>query len=194
MPERLSAPKIHGFSAVMPWHELCVGKGWAERGTNMEAIMRIKKILAPTDLSKRSMAGVRAAIELAKKSDAEVTVYHVLRLDEFMRFDLTRARPLMLEKLIAKCRAELDALLACGLPDLKPLSGVKTAVELGVPCKNIVDKAERDGMDMIVMSTHGRSGLAHVFTGSVTESVVRHAPCAVLSIRPAAADKAAAAA
>jgi universal stress protein A len=156
----------------------------------MEGVMKIKKILAPTDLSKRSMAGVRAAIELAKKSEADVTVYHVLCLDEFIRFELTRARPLMLEKLIGKCRAELDALLACELPDLKPLCGVKTAVELGVPDKNIIDKAKRDEADMIVMSTHGRSGLAHVFTGSVTEAVVRHAPCAVLSIRPEPADKA----
>jgi universal stress protein A len=155
--------------------------------------MKIEKILAPTDLSKRSMAGVRAAIEIAKESDAEVTVYHVLCVDEFVRFELTRARPLMLEKLIEKCRGELDALLSCELPDLRPFSGVKTAVEVGVPDKNIVDKAKRDEADMIVMSTHGRTGLAHVFTGSVTEAVVRRAPCAVLSIRPEPADTAAAA-
>ncbi|HEY1374957.1 MAG TPA: universal stress protein [Candidatus Binatia bacterium] len=146
--------------------------------------MKIKKILAPTDLSKTSMAGVRAAIEMAKESDAEVTVYHVLCLDEFVRFELTRARPLMLEKLTEKCRAELDALLSCELPELRPFSRVKTAVEVGVPDKNIVDKATRDEVDMIVMSTNGRTGVAHVFSGSVTESVVRRAPCAVLSIRP----------
>jgi nucleotide-binding universal stress UspA family protein len=156
--------------------------------------MKIKKILAPTDLSKRSMAGVRAAIELARESDAEVTVYHVLCLDEFVRFELTRARPMMLEKLIEKCRAELDAFLSCELPDLRPLSGVRTVVEVGVPDKNIVEKAGRDAVDMIVMSTHGRTGLAHVFTGSVTESVVRRAPCAVLSVRPEPAYAAAAAA
>lgn len=157
--------------------------------------MKIKKILAPTDLSKESMAGVRAAVELAKESDAEVTVYHVLCLDEFIRFELTRARPLMLERLIEKCRAELDAALAFELADLRPLSRVKTVVELGVPDKNIVEKAKRDEVDMIVMSTHGRTGLAHVLTGSVTEDVVRRAPCVVLSIprEPAKATVAAAA-
>ena len=156
--------------------------------------MNIKKILAPTDLSKESIAGVRAAIDLAKKSAAEVTVYHVLCLDEFIRFELTRARPLMLEKLLGKCRAELDALLASELADLGPLPGLKTAVELGVPEKNIVEKAQRDEADVIVMSTHGRTGLAHVLTGSVTEAVVRRSPCAVLSIRPEPAKRAAAAA
>ena len=96
----------------------------------------------------------------------------------------------MLEKLIEKCRAELDALLACALPDLRPLSGVKTTVELGVPEKNIIERAKRDGVDMIVMSTHGRTGLAHVLTGSVTEAVVRRAPCVVLSIPPEPAKRA----
>ncbi|HEY6200910.1 MAG TPA: universal stress protein [Candidatus Binatia bacterium] len=156
--------------------------------------MKISKILAPTDLSKRSMAGVRAAIELAKKSDAEVTVYHVLCLDEFIRFELTRARPLMLEKLLAKYRAELEALLASELADIRPLPSIKTTVELGVPEKNIVEKAKHDEVDLVVMSTHGRTGLAHVFTGSVTEAVVRRAPCAVLSIRPEPAQTAVAAA
>jgi nucleotide-binding universal stress UspA family protein len=156
--------------------------------------MKVEKILAPTDLSKRSMAGVRAAIDLAKKSDAEVTVYHVLCLDEFIRFELTRARPLMLEKLLAKCRAELEGLLAAELADLGPLPSIKITVELGVPEKNIIEKAQRDEVDIVVMSTHGRTGLAHVFTGSVTEAVVRRAPCAVLSIRPEPAKTAAAAA
>ncbi|HKA34126.1 MAG TPA: universal stress protein [Candidatus Binatia bacterium] len=156
--------------------------------------MKIKKILAPTDLSKESMAGVRAAIEMAKKSDAEVTVYHVVCLDEFMRFELTRVRPLMLDRLLEKYRAELGALLESDLADLRPLPSVTTMIELGVPDKNIVEKAQRDSVDLIVMSTHGRTGLAHVLTGSVTEAVVRRAPCAVLSIHPEPAKAAAAAA
>ncbi len=149
--------------------------------------MKVKKILAPTDLSKTSMAGVRAAIELAKDSNAEVTVYHVLCLDEFIRFELTRARPLMLDKLLAKSRAELEASLAPEIADLQPLPVIKIEVELGVPDKNIVDKAKRDEVDIVVMSTHGRTGLSHMFTGSVTESVVSRAPCAVLSIHPGSA-------
>ncbi len=156
--------------------------------------MKIQKILAPTDLSKMSMAGVRAAVDLAKKSDAEVTVYHVICLDEFIRFELTRVRPLMLEKLLQKCRVELEALLESELADLKPLPEIKTAIELGAPEQNIIAKAMDDGADVIVMSTHGRTGLSHVFTGSVTESVVRRAPCAVFSIRPAAVKRSVAAA
>ena len=55
---------------------------------------------------------------------------------------------------------------------------------MGLAYKNIVERARDDGADLIVMSTHGRTGFSHVLLGSVTEKVVRTAPCAVVSIRP----------
>jgi len=65
---------------------------------------------------------------------------------------------------------------------------------MGAPAKNIVQEAKKEGADLIVMSTHGRTGLAHMLVGSVTEKVIRHAPCPVLSIHTHMAEKAAVAA
>ena len=62
---------------------------------------------------------------------------------------------------------------------------VHEKVEIGTPEINIVEQAKKEGSDLIVISTHGRSGLTHILLGIVTEKVVRRAPCPVLSIRPA---------
>jgi nucleotide-binding universal stress UspA family protein len=62
---------------------------------------------------------------------------------------------------------------------------VRQKVELGTAYSNITDLAEREAVDMIIMSTHGRTGLDHILLGSVTEKVIAHAPCPVLAI-PAA--------
>ena len=148
--------------------------------------MNFKKILAPTDLSELSLIGVRAALELAKTIDAEVIVYYVVCLDEFIRFELSHVKPVLLAKLLQKHRSEVEAILESHLGDVLSSVRVRTVVELGIPENNIVDKAKYEDVDLIVISTHGRTGLSHVFTGSVTESVVRLAPCPVLSIRPEA--------
>lgn len=60
---------------------------------------------------------------------------------------------------------------------------VETIVEKGIPFNEIVNKGEKLEMDIIVIGTHGRSGLAHVMMGSVAEKVVRKAPCPVLTVR-----------
>jgi nucleotide-binding universal stress UspA family protein len=66
------------------------------------------------------------------------------------------------------------------------LSGLKVReeVEIGTPAEKIVEKAAAEGVDMIIMCTHGRSGVRHFLIGSVTERVVRLAACPVLSVRP----------
>ena len=61
---------------------------------------------------------------------------------------------------------------------------VDERVELGSADKNILEQAEKEGVDLIVISTHGRTGLSRAFLGSVTERVVRNAPCLVLAIPP----------
>jgi len=61
---------------------------------------------------------------------------------------------------------------------------VRQEVGIGTPYKAIVDAAVAEGVDLIVMSTHGRTGLAHMLIGSVTERVLRRAPCPVLAVPP----------
>jgi nucleotide-binding universal stress UspA family protein len=67
-------------------------------------------------------------------------------------------------------------------------SGVDVArrVVVGIPYRKIVEVAEEEKADLIVMTTHGRTGLSHLVMGSVAEKIVRTAPCPVLTIRPTA--------
>ena len=141
---------------------------------------RIKKILAPTDMSELSQAGVRYALDLARRVGAQVTVYHVVSTDELMQQELGGP----LSQILERYEQGLQKFLDEHFSDILPLVEVRTKVEIGAPDDNIVQEAEKEGMDMVVLSTHGRTGLSHILVGSVTERVVRHAPCPVLSIRP----------
>ncbi|OGQ82682.1 MAG: hypothetical protein A3F90_19235 [Deltaproteobacteria bacterium RIFCSPLOWO2_12_FULL_60_19] len=144
---------------------------------------RIKKILAPTDMSELSQGGVRYALDLARRVGAQVTVYHVVSTDELMQQELGGP----LSQILERYEQGLQKFLDEHFSDILPLVEVRTKVEIGAPDDNIVQEAEKEGMDMVVLSTHGRTGLSHILVGSVTERVVRHAPCPVLSIRPKAA-------
>ena len=141
---------------------------------------RIKKILAPTDMSELSQGGVRYALDLARRVGAQVTVYHVVSTDELMQQELGGP----LSQILERYEQALQKFLDEHFSDILPLVEVRTKVEIGAPDDNIVQEAEKEGMDMVVLSTHGRTGLSHILVGSVTERVVRHAPCPVLSIRP----------
>jgi nucleotide-binding universal stress UspA family protein len=152
---------------------------------------KMKKILAPTDFSELSQAGIRHALNLARDLGAEVTVYHVVSQEELIRYSkeirekLAYASPLPSgDQLLEKYEEALDRFLRDHFSDL--LSGVtiRRKVEFGEPYRNIVDEAEKEGVDWIVISTHGRTGLSHALMGSVTEKVVRYAPCPVLSVHP----------
>lgn len=141
---------------------------------------KIKKILAPTDLSELSLAGVHWALDLAGTTGAEVTVYHAVGTEELMRYGREGVLHDFLEKFESGLRRFVETHCADRLSDK-----VHTKVGLGSADINIVEEAAKEGVDLIVISTHGRTGLAHVLVGSVTEKVVRHAPCPVLSIHPA---------
>ena len=151
----------------------------------------VKKILAPTDLSKLSLTGLRYAFNLAQNFGAEVTVYHVINRDEIMQFSEQLQRlgnPVAIgrhtDNLLEESQDALSHFLSDNMADLLSLVKVRTKVEIGLPFKNIVERARDDGADLIVMSTHGRTGFSHILLGSVTEKVVRTAPCPVVSIHP----------
>lgn len=141
---------------------------------------KIKKILAPTDLSDLSLAGVRYALNLARTVGAAVTVYHAIETEELMRYGRSGLRG----DLVEKYDTALQRFLEIHCSDFLPGVEIHTKAELGTPDVNIVDEAKKNGVDLIVISTHGRTGLSHILVGSVIERVVRNAPCPVLSIRP----------
>jgi nucleotide-binding universal stress UspA family protein len=140
---------------------------------------KIEKILAPTDLSELSALGLRYALELSRGWGAEVTVYHTANAAELASY-----KAFSLQDLIAKHEKSLSQFLHERFADLLPLIELREKVEIGEPAANILAEAEKEGSDLIVMSTHGRTGLAHILMGSVTEEVVRNAVCPVFSVHP----------
>jgi nucleotide-binding universal stress UspA family protein len=83
----------------------------------------------------------------------------------------------------------LRQFLTDNFSDLLPGVNVREEVELGRGDESIVKEAKKQAVDLIVMSTQGRSGLAHVLRGSVTEHVIRNAPCPVVAIGPESIEK-----
>ena len=141
---------------------------------------KFTKILAPTDLSELSCLGLRYALELAREQSAEIIVLHVVPIGE--DWLSTRPESTPLRDLMAKERAALNEFLQERFAEFFNLIELRQRVEVGAPHANIAEMAEREGADLIVMSTHGRTGLEHMLMGSVTEKVVARAPCPVLSI------------
>lgn len=141
---------------------------------------RIMKIVAATDLSELSKLGVRYALEMARDSSAEVIVYHTIEVGG----NWTDGSPIgaRYRDLLEDSRRILDKFLADNFADCIDLVEVRAVAELGVPERNITAVAEREGADLIVMSTHGRTGLDHMILGSVAEKVVARASCPVLVV------------
>ncbi|HKA34127.1 MAG TPA: universal stress protein [Candidatus Binatia bacterium] len=150
---------------------------------------KLRKILAPTDLSDMSRAGVRYALETAALTGAEVVAYNVVGCNEAapyydVEYSYVGAYTPAVEDIVEEHRRHLAKFVRDNFADLARKVRVTEVVEVGTPYDKIVEKARADGADMIVLSTHGRTGLMHVLIGSVAERVVRMAECPVLTVRP----------
>jgi nucleotide-binding universal stress UspA family protein len=144
------------------------------------------KILAPTDFSEDSRLALTYAVTLAQKFSSEIIVMHVDQpLAPVMVSELNPGLDVSTMNRIAEegrllALRELDGETA-RLRD----SGVKARglMRVGAPFLEIINAAQSESTDLIVMGTHGRTGLAHVLMGSVAERVVNKAPCPVLTVR-----------
>src|ERR1022692_2638233 len=145
--------------------------------------IRLQKILLPTDFSNYSAAATKYACELATKFDAELHLLHTL--ETHLASTPSFVMGLDLSKYVSESKAAAAKSLA-GVLDPKWSEGrtVIHAIVEGSPKVEIIGYARKHDIDLIVLATHGRSGLAHVIMGSVAESVVRTAPCPVLTVRP----------
>jgi universal stress protein A len=145
--------------------------------------IRLQKILLPTDFSTYSATATKYACELATKFEAELHLLHTLEvhLSSTPGFGMGLAVPSYVNESRAAAEKSLAAVL-----DPKWLTGrtVIQALVEGSAKMEIVRYARTKEIDLIVLSTHGRTGLAHVLIGSVAENVVRTAPCPVLTVRP----------
>ncbi len=144
-----------------------------------------KRICAPTDFSEMGDRAVEYGAALARKYGAELHIVHVIQdvADKLRHPDFTSTDTSVHEFLgkLEKGASEYLAKLAAE----KPWHGleVKRVQLIGSPVDEICRYAEKNEIDLLVMGTHGRKGLQHMFVGSVTERVVRTAPCPVLTIR-----------
>lgn len=141
---------------------------------------KINKILAPTDLSELSCIGLRYALETAREQHAEVIVCLTVPIGE--DWFPSSEGPNPERDYTAKDKVKLDEFLRSHFADEMKLVEVRQKVDVGAAAAAIVEAAEREMVDMIIMSTHGRTGLSHILIGSVTEKVVERAPCPVLVV------------
>jgi nucleotide-binding universal stress UspA family protein len=143
----------------------------------------LQRILVPTDFSKSSDNALKYAVAFAEKFDAEVCLLHVVQdLALFIPEAVLVAPPVgpPVEQFIAAAREALGRAIG-GLN--RPGLQIKPEVAEGVPYEEIIRLARERDVDLIVMGTHGHTGLAHVLLGSICEKVVRRAPCPVLTVR-----------
>jgi len=141
---------------------------------------KIKKILAATDYSDLSCVGLRYAFEAAHESGAELIVLHVIDMSNDWFGKHENFGPV--RTLVAEQTEFLDKFLREKFAEFMNLVEVRQKVELGAAHVNIAEMADREAVDMIILSTHGRTGLDHILLGSVTEKVIAHAHCPVLAI------------
>jgi universal stress protein A len=144
-------------------------------------MQKIQRILVPVDFSISSMRALEYANFLAQRFDAKVDVLHVWKPAEYAgdaMVVLTRSEPELTLSTFLRNHADQQ------LSDfLKGIPHSDRMLESGDPAATIVRVATEGSYDMLVMATHGRTGLSHLMMGSVAEKVVRLAPCPVVTCR-----------
>lgn len=145
--------------------------------------MEIQTILVPYDFSEHSKQALTWALGFAEHWGAKVALFNVVSLfarapdpDGMFVLDLPRIEA----EMVAGAEQQLRNL---AVAKESPAVKVECKAVVGDPFWEICQEAEREHADLIVMGSHGRTGLSHVLLGSVAERVVRHAPCPVLVAR-----------
>ncbi len=143
-------------------------------------LARIDRILVPVDFSENSRKAVAYALAFARQSNAQITFLHVIQVNyaygEFGAIDFTALEREMRGGAEKELAALLERVKAQGVT-------AQSLVREGSPAKVIADVARELNIDLLVVTTHGYTGLKHVLMGSIAEAVVRYAPCPVLVVR-----------
>lgn len=144
--------------------------------------MEIKKILFATDFSEGSRNALPYAVDIAMRHGAKIYAVHVI-------FDVTKAAGWYVPHASAEevyadleksARKELEKTFS---EDMRKFKDYENVLLRGTPYEEITKFAEANKIDLIVIATHGRTGLDRLLFGSTAEQVVRYAPCPVLSVR-----------
>jgi nucleotide-binding universal stress UspA family protein len=146
--------------------------------------MIVKNILVPTDFSAGSKEAVRYAFDLATALGATLHVLHVLENPFAPGAFMEMYTPPSPEYFVDMERQAEEKLRAALTADEKARVHAVMTTRLGVPASEILDRLHEDPpVDLVVMATHGRGGVARFVMGSVTDKIIRGAPCPVVTIR-----------
>jgi nucleotide-binding universal stress UspA family protein len=147
-------------------------------------MISLKKILVATDFSDPSAAALAYGRELARSFGATLSVVHVIddiAMRAYAADGVFVTDPQVQRQFEEHARAQIEAALS--YEDRTRLGAAGVVLMSSAPSAAIVSYAHESGIDLIVMGTHGRSGVAHLLMGSVSERVVQTAPCPVLTVR-----------
>jgi nucleotide-binding universal stress UspA family protein len=146
--------------------------------------MKIKRVLVPVDFSPNSLHALDYAVDLAKLFGAEVEVLFVIEPVYYAVPDFSGGAATAMSGLLdEQMRSGREQLATLGRRYARKRITLRTMMRSGTPYSEIVAAAKSRKSGLVVMATHGRTGLTHLLLGSVTERVVRSAPCPVLTIR-----------
>jgi nucleotide-binding universal stress UspA family protein len=150
----------------------------------------IRRLTYATDFSAASLAAFRRALELANATGAELTILHALPSPAMLFIEGGYVPQEVWDRMDASQRAqasqEMDRLVKQAVD-----AGVRATTAIvagGMPAREIVRAAEEAKTDVLVLGTHGRTGVARLFLGSVAAAVVATASCPVLTVRPEAVE------
>lgn len=143
-------------------------------------MIRIKNILVPTDLSDYAAYALNYGREFASAYGARLHLLHVL--DYYWATPATADFPGLPGNIVLKYEKEKQDQLSALVNEIEGID-VLDAIKRGVPHVAIVRYARHHDIDLIILASHGRTGISHALIGSVAEKVVQMAPCPVLTIK-----------
>lgn len=142
----------------------------------------INKVLVPIDFSDYSKSALKYAVNFAKSFNAEIILIYVVEPviypPDFSMGQI--AMPSINTEWDDRAKDELQKLAKS---EIIGVVKAKTIIKTGKPFVEIIETAKEENVDLIIIATHGRSGVEHILFGSTAEKVVRKAPCPVLTLR-----------
>jgi universal stress protein A len=146
------------------------------------ATIALRKILVPIDFSEYSKKALHYAIPFARQFHAKILLLYVVEPTIYPAdFSFGQiGMPNVENELRVKGEQELQELITNEIKGVVPAEGF---VKVGLPFVEVVSFAKEEGIDLIIVATHGHTGVEHVLFGSTAEKIVRKAPCPVLIVR-----------
>lgn len=147
-------------------------------------MIQLKKILCPVDFSKYSLEALQYATHMVLQNNATLYLVHIVdsRVYDYGGPIYGQETSVMKTAIDQSTKEQLENKLLAVVPK-ETKNNVKIIILFGVPFVEIIKTAKDNDIDLIVIGTHGRTGLAHMLIGSVAEKVVRKSPCPVLTVK-----------